>query len=128
MGRARRNQRDDIRKRRALKRKKIFGESDDVDSSLAKTLRQRNEVKQDTCSRDGCKIESNVENNSRQLNDADADVKDDTNVQLECSKPTSQEEASKAVKPLDNIERMRMRKRERKAKRLAKRENNKSMM
>jgi paraquat-inducible protein B len=128
MGRARRNQRDDIRKRRALKRKKIFGDSDDVDSSLAKTLRKINEVKQDKCSRDGCKVESNLENNSQQLKEADNVITDDTNVHSECSEPTSQEEASRAVKPLDNIERMRMRKRERKAKRQAKKESNKSML
>jgi hypothetical protein len=126
MGRARRNQRDEIRKRRALKRKKIFGESDEVDSSLAKILlRQRNEIQQGNSSTDdenmdmSNKIDSTLENKTLKSKEAN-NVIQDTHANSECTLPMNQEKKIAVKKPLDNIERMRLRKRERKAKRRAK--------
>jgi hypothetical protein len=126
MGRARRNQRDDIRKRRALKRKRIYGESDEVDSSLAKILRQRNQ--QESSSKDYTtnhtfdRVEPSLESKVHTSN-VTKSTADDTNANSECTHPMNEEKTVRVVKPLDNIERMRLRKRERKAKRRAKKEN-----
>ena len=125
MGRARRNQRDDIRKRRALKRKKIIGESDEVDSSLAKILRQRNQQesssKDDTTNDAFDRVEPSLESKVHTSNVANSTT-DDTHANSECTHPINEEKTVRVVKPLDNIERMRLRKRERKAKRRAKKE------
>lgn len=128
MGRARRNQRDDIRKRRALRRKKMFGESDDIDSSLAKKLLLvRQEYGQEQLSSLNSNDDNDDTNRHKSLDEINGKVDGELVFQstsdVTSTASTTTEQQAIKVRPMDNIQRMRIRKQERKAKRKAKKNN-----
>lgn len=125
MGRARRNQRDDIRKRKALRRKKMFGESDDIDSSLAKKLLLvRQEYGQEQLSSLNSNDDNDDTNRHKSLDEINGKVDGELVIQstsdVTLTASTTTEQPPIKVRPMDNIQRMRIRKQERKAKRKAK--------